>query len=202
MLDLFDNGANGILADQMGLGKTIQVLALFAAFSNLQKVNGPHLVVCPLTTTMNWEIEIKKWLPGSRVCILPGLREKADEVIEDIIIPNNFDIIVTSYEGMTSNMHDTLRKIQFKIAVIDEAHKMKNRFSIFGQECKRIKKDHAILLTGTPLMNNLSEVWSLLHFIMPHLYTDPELFVDYLDEEEKKSDFSKDELVSIIHKCL
>ena len=150
---------------------------------------------------MNWEVEIKKWLPGSRVCVLPGRREEADQIIEEVILPKKFDIIVTSYEGMTSNIN-ILRRFTFKIAVIDEAHKMKNRFSIFGQEAKRLKKEHAILLTGTPLMNNLSEVWSLLNFIMPHLYTDPELFVDYLDEEEKRSAFSKDELVSIIHKCL
>lgn len=201
MLDLFQNGANGILADQMGLGKTIQVLSVFGALEDIENTRGPHLVVCPLTTCLNWVKESKKWLPNSRVVFMPGIKEQAYEVIQKKLMTNKFDILVTSYEGI-SKYSNFLRTINFRILVVDEATKMKNNESRFSKIIRKIQKKNTVLLTGTPLMNNLGEVWSLLNFIMPKLFKDPALFEDYLENPDLLKHFNKQELVDMVHTAM
>lgn len=118
-------GFNGILADEMGLGKTIQAIAFFGYLSQYEGVNGPFLVVCPNTVVSNWKKELKKWLPDLKVVKLIARKEHRFDIIDQYIKTRNFDVIVTSYEGINICLKD-LKRIQWKYLIVDEAHRLKN----------------------------------------------------------------------------
>lgn len=198
MIDLYENNSNGILADQMGLGKTIQIISLFAYFNDFLDIKGPHLVVAPLVTTFNWRNEINKWMPSLRCVVLSARNDELHDTMKRFINPKKFDIIVTSYEGAQKHVH-ILSKIKFHTLIVDEAHRLKNNLSGLKRDLTCLKYRFCMLLTGTPLMNNLPELWSLLNFIMPELFYDDSLFLDYLEDENKNSGFTKDELVQKLH---
>jgi SWI/SNF-related matrix-associated actin-dependent regulator of chromatin subfamily A member 5 len=129
MIGLYNQDASGILADQMGLGKTIEVISMLAYLFQYQRIEGPHLVVCPLAVTTNWKAELDKWLPDCKSVILPATRDEREEVIKNVIKPRDFNVIITSYGGVEKNIKE-LKKIDWEYMVIDEAHRIKNENSI------------------------------------------------------------------------
>ena len=100
LISLHELGINGILADQMGLGKTVQAISFLAFLKEHKQINGPHLVVGPTTILTNWVNEFKKWFPSCRVVKLYARKEYREEVFENELVEGNFDVCVTSYEAI------------------------------------------------------------------------------------------------------
>ena len=178
MVSLYHTGINGILADEMGLGKTIQTIAFLAYLRETEGVQGPHLIVVPKSTMGNWEHEFAKWCPTIRIVKLIASKPHREEILRTQLLPGKFDVCVTSYEGV-SICHGNLKKFHWVYLIIDEAHKIKNDESNLSQLVRRLKSDKRLLITGTPLQNNLHELWSLLNFLLPDLFSSSEDFDEW-----------------------
>ncbi|KAL4598954.1 hypothetical protein ACB092_11G092800 [Castanea dentata] len=153
LISLWQNGLNGILADQMGLGKTIQTIGFLAHLKG-NGLDGPYLVVAPLSTLSNWVNEISRFTPSMNAIIYHGDKKQREELRRKHMprtIGPKFPIIVTSYE----------------VAFSDEGHRLKNSKCLLLKQLKYLPVENKLLLTGTPLQNNLAELWSLLNFILP-----------------------------------
>jgi SWI/SNF-related matrix-associated actin-dependent regulator of chromatin subfamily A member 5 len=171
----------------MGLGKTIQTIAFLGYLLEHKNKRGPYLIVGPTTVMGNWMRELKKWLPDLRAVKLLARKEYRYEIFEKYIRPKKFDIIVTSYEGVNICMKE-LSKINWHYLIVDEAHRLKNENSMFSRNMRKYKKDFILLITGTPIQNNIHELWALLNFIMPDLFDDSEVFDTYTTIEEDISE--------------
>lgn len=179
---LFQKKLSCILADDMGLGKTCQVIA-FLSHLQMQKVDGVHLVIVPGSTLENWLREFARFAPELNVRPYYGLQKEREELRltldEDF---ENIDVIVTTYD-MSCSEHDNrwLRKYgPFSVCVYDEAHMLRNPNSNRYKQLMRIGADFKVLLTGTPLQNNLKELVSILAFIMPDLFSQKAEDLDYI----------------------
>ncbi|OAD00786.1 hypothetical protein MUCCIDRAFT_10946, partial [Mucor lusitanicus CBS 277.49] len=174
-----------ILADEMGLGKTVQSVAfLNDVYYNLN-VRGPFLIVAPLSTIPHWERAVRAWT-DLNVIDYRGNTQARDLIVETEFyykdvqskrIPNRykFDVLITTYE-MASAGSPHIRDIPWKCAVFDEAHRLKNKQSKVGEILKTFSIDHKLLLTGTPLQNNLDELYSLLNFMQPEVFNNERAF--------------------------
>ncbi|GFQ06665.1 ATP-dependent DNA helicase ddm1, partial [Phtheirospermum japonicum] len=171
MISLWQNGLNGILADQMGLGKTIQTIGFLSHLKG-NGLHGPYLVIAPLSTLSNWLSEIERFAPSMNAIIYHGNKTERDELVRKHMpktIGPKFPVIITSYEVVISDAKRILRHYKWKYLVVDEGHRLKN------SKCK------LLLLTGTPLQNNLAELWSLLNFILPDVFSSNEEFESWFD---------------------
>ncbi|KAJ1919004.1 DNA-dependent ATPase fun30 [Mycoemilia scoparia] len=169
---LFESGGSGILADEMGLGKTCQVISFIA--NSLERGNsGPFMIICPSSTIDNWTNEFRKFAPGLNVESYYGSQqERAHKRV--YLDRNNWDILVTTYNVATTNKIDRifLKGFAFSALILDEGHMIKNCTSARYNWLMQIKSKFRLLLTGTPLQNNLQELMSLLSFIMPSVFGD------------------------------
>lgn len=168
---LYANGVNGILADEMGLGKTIQTISLLAHLACDKGVWGPHLVVAPTSVMLNWEVEFKKFLPGFKILSYYGNQKERKEKRIGWNTENSFNVCITSYQLVLADQHIFRRKPWIYL-VLDEAHHIKNFRSQRWQTLLGFNSQRRLLLTGTPLQNNLMDLWSLMYFLMPHGVTD------------------------------
>ncbi len=184
MISLYELGVNGILADEMGLGKTIQAIAFLAYLYESKKIAGKHLIVCPNSVIGNWMKEFKKWLPELRVVKLIARKEFRYDTFEKYIRTGDFDVCLTSYEGINICKGE-LKRIHWKYVIIDEAHRLKNEESLLSKNLREFNCDLKLLMTGTPLQNNLKELWSLLNFIMPDLFDSSEIFESCLQNSNE-----------------
>ncbi|KII74173.1 putative global transcription activator SNF2L2 [Thelohanellus kitauei] len=169
MVSLFNNKLNGILADEMGLGKTIQTIAFFAYLMEFKRIAGPHIVVVPLSTISNWQMEFQKWCPKMDVLTYKGPQTYRRQMAPRVKTVK-FNILLTTYEFVMKDKA-LLSKVPWKYMVVDEGHRMKN------QDCKltliltsNYKVPYRLLLTGTPLQNRLPELWALLNFLLPNIF--------------------------------
>jgi superfamily II DNA or RNA helicase len=157
-------GMGGILADDMGLGKTLQVIAFMCA----QKPSTSTLIVTPSALTYNWDNEIKRFAPEKTVMIVDGSRNERAEKLEHIA---EYDFVITSYPLLRrdSAFYD---KFIFDYFFIDEAQYIKNPSTMNARTVKRIHANHRFALTGTPIENSLTEIWSIFDFVMSgYLYS-------------------------------
>ncbi|EWC43505.1 hypothetical protein DRE_07505 [Drechslerella stenobrocha 248] len=216
MASLFENGLNGILADEMGLGKTLQTISLFA-FLREMGVHGPFLVAAPLSTLSNWVDEFAKFTPDIPVVLYHGNPQEREELREKQLKTKNyknvgpkFPIVCTSYE-IVMNDRKYLAAYDWKYIVVDEGHRLKNFNCRLVRELEKYSSANRLLLTGTPLQNNLVELWSLLHFLLPQVFNDVESFQSWFDfsdlhEKGKKGKDLKESmeanLVSSLHQIL
>ncbi|RKP10548.1 SNF2 family N-terminal domain-containing protein, partial [Thamnocephalis sphaerospora] len=180
LVSLYENGLNGILADEMGLGKTLQCIS-FIAYLRERGVWGPYLITAPLSTLANWVCEFRRFAPDIPVILYHGtvderqhLRNKKMRRLD----PDTFPVIVTSYE-MVMNDRKHLEKFAWKYIIVDEGHRIKNLNCKLIRELKACRSANRLLLTGTPLQNNLSELWSLLNFLLPDIFDDLESFQNW-----------------------
>ncbi|GAD99644.1 SNF2 family helicase/ATPase (Swr1), putative [Paecilomyces variotii No. 5] len=163
---LYNNHINGILADEMGLGKTIQTIALLAHLAVEHEVWGPHLVVVPTSVILNWEMEFKKWCPGFKIMTYYGNQEERKAKRRGWTDDTSWDVLITSYQLVLQDQQ-VLKRRNWHYMILDEAHNIKNFRSQRWQALLTFKTRARLLLTGTPLQNNLTELWSLLFFLMP-----------------------------------
>ena len=163
---LYAAGTNGILADEMGLGKTIQTIALLAHLAVEHEVWGPHLIVVPTSVMLNWEMEFKKFLPGFKIITYYGTQEERKKKRLGSSDKEKWNVWITSYT-LVANDKQVLKKRAWHYMILDEAHNIKNFQSLRWQTLLTFRTRARLLLTGTPLQNNLTELWSLLFFLMP-----------------------------------
>lgn len=187
MISLYESGLSGILADDMGLGKTIQTISLVAFLKEYKRVDGPHIVIVPKSTMGNWKNEFEKWLPDCNVVKLIPTKDERNDILTNFVIPGKFDVLITSFEGVRICL-SYLTKIKWHYIIIDEAHKIKNEESQLSQLIRRLNNECKLLLTGTPLQNNLHELWSLLNFLLPEIFDSSELFQNWLKNKGEGED--------------
>ena len=169
LVALNENKINGILADEMGLGKTIQTIALFAYLA-VKKANwGPHLIIVPTTIIVNWEIEFKKWCPSFKILSYFGSQKERKLKRYGWFRPNSFHVCITSYKLVIQD-YSIFKRKKWDYIVLDEAQNIKNFKSKRWQMLLNFHARRKLLLTGTPLQNDIMEIWSYLHFLMPNLF--------------------------------
>ncbi|KAL2083415.1 hypothetical protein ACEWY4_021188 [Coilia grayii] len=187
---LWENGINGILADEMGLGKTIQCIGHIAMMLD-RKVLGPFLVVAPLSTVPNWISEFKRFAPDLSVMLYHGPQKERDNLIKDIRKPQGplkmCPVVITSFEIAMIDRRK-LQRFQWKFLIVDEGHRIKNLNCRLVRELKLLTTDNKLLLTGTPLQNNLAELWSLLNFLLPDVFDDLKSFESWFDIDSISGD--------------
>ncbi|KAL8211139.1 hypothetical protein R6Q57_005576 [Mikania cordata] len=189
LISLWQNGLNGILADQMGLGKTIQTIGFLAHLKG-KGLDGPYLVIAPLSTLSNWLNEISRFVPSVSAVIYHGDKKERNE-IRRLKMPKkigpSFPIVITSYEVAMNDAKKHLRHYNWKYLVVDEGHRLKNFKCKLLRELKWLHVENKLLLTGTPLQNNLAELWSLLNFILPDIFSSHEEFESWFDFSGKSN---------------
>lgn len=193
---------NGILADEMGLGKTIQAIA-FLAHIKEKGEEGPFLIIVPSSTIDNWLRELRLWLPSASVLCYRGPQDERrllrHQILNDEV--DDFDVLVTTYALVTSSAEDRslFKHLDFHYVIFDEAHMLKNMRTQRYQNLMRIKAKRRLLLTGTPLQNNLSELMSLLIFVMPDMFVGKidqvkQVFSAACKTEDNRSTFERERI--------
>ncbi|WP_203636334.1 DEAD/DEAH box helicase, partial [Thermobrachium celere] len=171
----------GILADDMGLGKTLQTISLIS----VEKDHGKTLIVAPSSLLFNWQSEFKKFAPDIKVLLVHGDKNKRKELIQEI---ENNDVIITSYPLLRRDI-EFYENYTFNLCVLDEAQHIKNPESLNAKSTKKIKSRTRFALTGTPMENNLIELWSIFDFILPgHLYSKNKFIEKYERPITKEKD--------------
>ena len=176
LIHAYYNRCGGILADDMGLGKTLQTLTLLS-YLNSSGIAGPFLVVCPLSCAGNWAREAKRFVPHLSVAKIFGFTQERNHSLDDDEIWFGMkNIIITTYETIVAVEHYFSRHC-WSVLVLDEAHRIKNQASRLRESIDKMECSSRVLLSGTPLQNNLQELFALLKFLWPDvLASDSELF--------------------------
>ncbi|KAE8590903.1 hypothetical protein XENTR_v10018247 [Xenopus tropicalis] len=180
---LWENGINGILADEMGLGKTVQCIATISMMVE-RGVPGPFFVCGPLSTLPNWVSEFKRFSPEVPVLLYHGNAQERRRLARKINKREGslqiYPVVITSFE-IAMRDRQILQHSPWKYMILDEGHRIKNMNCRLIQELKQFRSDNKLLLTGTPLQNNLAELWSLLNFLLPDVFDDLRSFESWFD---------------------
>ncbi|KAG7662840.1 SWR1 [[Candida] subhashii] len=166
LASLYNNNTNGILADEMGLGKTIQTISLLSYLACEHHIWGPHLIIVPTSVMLNWEMEFKKFAPGFKLLTYYGSPQQRAQKRKGWNRPDAFHVCITSYQLVVQDQQSFKRR-RWRYMILDEAHNIKNFRSTRWRALLNFNTENRLLLTGTPLQNNLIELWSLLYFLMP-----------------------------------
>ncbi|KAL8734865.1 MAG: hypothetical protein Q9166_001217 [cf. Caloplaca sp. 2 TL-2023] len=180
MISLYNNNLNGILADEMGLGKTIQTISLLTYLIEKKQQSGPFLVIVPLSTLTNWNLEFEKWAPSIVKIVYKGnpTQRKAQQ---QQIRWGQFQVLLTTYEYIIKD-RPVLSKIKWVHMIVDEGHRMKNANSKLSQTLTQYYHTRfRLILTGTPLQNNLPELWALLNFVLPTIFKSVKSFDEWFN---------------------
>ncbi|KAF3960746.1 hypothetical protein ACB098_02G039500 [Castanea mollissima] len=198
LIRLYENGINGILADEMGLGKTLQTISLLGYLHEFRGITGPHMVVAPKSTLGNWMNEIRRFCPTLRAVKFLGNPDERKHIREDLLVAGKFDVCVTSFE-MAIKEKSSLRRFSWRYIIIDEAHRIKNENSLLSKTMRLYNTNYRLLITGTPLQNNLHELWSLLNFLLPEIFSSAETFDEWF---QISGENDQQEVVQQLHKVL
>ncbi|XP_060711240.1 SWI/SNF related, matrix associated, actin dependent regulator of chromatin, subfamily a, member 4a isoform X5 [Hemiscyllium ocellatum] len=208
LVSLYNNNLNGILADEMGLGKTIQTIALITYLMEHKRINGPFLIIVPLSTLSNWAYEFDKWAPSVSRISYKG-SPAARRAFVPLLRSGKFNVLLTTYEYIIKDKH-VLAKIRWKYMIVDEGHRMKNHHCKLTQVLNtHYVAPRRLLLTGTPLQNKLPELWALLNFLLPTIFKSCNTFEQWFNAPfamtGEKVDLNEEETILIIrrlHKVL
>ncbi|KAJ9154819.1 Chromatin structure-remodeling complex subunit snf21 [Pleurostoma richardsiae] len=210
MISLYNNNLNGILADEMGLGKTIQTISLITYLIEKKQQNGPYLVIVPLSTLTNWNLEFEKWAPSVSRIVYKG-PPNARKQQQDRIRLGKFQVLLTTYEYIIKD-RPILSKIKWFHMIIDEGHRMKNSNSKLSATIEQYYSTRfRLILTGTPLQNNLAELWAMLNFTLPNIFKSAKTFDEWFNTPfantggQDKMELTEEEQILIIrrlHKVL
>ncbi|KAF5465530.1 hypothetical protein F2P56_015526 [Juglans regia] len=198
LIRLYENGINGILADEMGLGKTLQTISLLGYLHEFRGITGPHMVVAPKSTLGNWMNEIRRFCPVLRAVKFLGNPEERSHIRDNLLVAGKFDVCVTSFE-MAIKEKSSLRRFSWRYIIIDEAHRIKNENSLLSKTMRLYNTNYRLLITGTPLQNNLHELWSLLNFLLPEIFSSAETFDEWF---QISGENDQQEVVQQLHKVL
>lgn len=200
LIHMYHNGMSAVLGDEMGLGKTLQTLSLFQHLKVVDPVtseeNRPFLVICPLSVLPSWTTEVAKWAPGLKAITFHGTKQVRDRLKREILgaidrygvetkgtsnvdaidlsedpHPQPVDVVITSYEMFVSEQAWFKSAFVWRYVVLDEGHKIKSEKTNVATSLQSLRAEHRLILTGTPLQNNLQELWSLLHWLFPEVFT-------------------------------
>jgi len=208
LVSLYVNNLNGILADEMGLGKTIQTIALLCYIMENKHNEGPFLIIAPLATISNWVIEFDRWAPGIKIVVYKGApaerRHLAAQIKQE---KHKYNAVLTTYEYIMKDKYN-LNKVTWQYIIVDEGHRMKNYKSKFTQTLgTQFNSVYRLLLTGTPLQNNLSELWALLNFLLPKIFNSCEDFEKWFNQPfssklpgEKNTELTEEQELLIINR--
>ena len=189
LVNLYEQGINGILADEMGLGKTVQSISVMAYLAEKHNIWGPFLVIAPSSTLHNWQQEITRFVPNLKCLPYWGnakdrkvLRKFWDRKHITYTKESSFHVLITSYQLVVQDTQ-YFSKIRWQYMILDEAQAIKSSQSsrwksLLGFACR-----NRLLLTGTPIQNNMQELWALLHFIMPSLFDSHDEFSDWFSKD-------------------
>jgi ATP-dependent helicase STH1/SNF2 len=210
MISLYNNNLNGILADEMGLGKTIQTISLLTYLIEVKKQNGPFLVIVPLSTLTNWTIEFEKWAPQIAKIVYKGPPTQRKQQQSQLRY-GQFQVLLTTYEYIIKD-RPVLSKIKWIHMIIDEGHRMKNSSSKLSATLTQYYSTrYRLILTGTPLQNNLPELWALLNFVLPTIFKSVKSFDEWFNTPfantggQDKMELTEEEQILVIrrlHKVL
>ncbi|KAI8344521.1 SNF2 family N-terminal domain-containing protein [Chlamydoabsidia padenii] len=210
MVSLYNNHLNGILADEMGLGKTIQTISLITYLIEKKKQQGPYLIIVPLSTLTNWNLEFDKWAPSVSKIVYKG-PPQVRRALQMEIRQGNFQVLLTTFEYIIKD-RPLLSKIKWLHMIIDEGHRMKNTKSKLTYTLRTYYNTrYRLILTGTPLQNNLPELWALLNFVLPKIFKSVKSFEEWFNTPfsnqgvQDKIDLNEEEQLLIIkrlHKVL
>lgn len=210
MVSLVNNNLNGILADEMGLGKTIQSISLISYLLEAKRWSGPFLVIVPLSTITNWNVEFDKWAPSIKKVVYKG-PPNTRKALQGTIRAGDFQVLLTTYEYIIKD-RPLLSKIRWQHMIIDEGHRMKNTQSKLSSTLSSYYHSrHRLILTGTPLQNNLPELWALLNFVLPKIFNSVKTFDEWFNTPfastggQDKMELTEEETLLIIrrlHKVL
>ncbi|PFH59570.1 hypothetical protein XA68_12138 [Ophiocordyceps unilateralis] len=197
LISLHENGISGILADEMGLGKTLQTISFLGYLRHIAGITGPHLITVPKSTLDNWQREFARWTPEVNVLVLQGAKDERHNLINERLVDEKFDVCITSYE-MILREKSHLKKFAWEYIIIDEAHRIKNEESSLSQVIRLFSSRNRLLITGTPLQNNLHELWALLNFLLPDVFGDAEAFDQWFCGQDR----DQDTVVQQLHRVL
>lgn len=147
----------------MGLGKTLQIISLLLARKEKMQNQLPSLIVAPASVIYNWQAEVKKFAPSLNVALLDGTKKEREGLLLDA---KKYDLLISSYQSLNRDL-EAYQNLIFDVEVIDEAQNIKNQQSVTAKTVKVIKAHHKLALTGTPIENKLSELWSIFDYLMP-----------------------------------
>ncbi|GAA6031503.1 hypothetical protein JCM8097_006487 [Rhodosporidiobolus ruineniae] len=180
MVSLYNNHVNGILADEMGLGKTIQTLSLITYLIETKRQPGPYLVIVPLSTMPNWISEFERWAPAVKVVSYKGTPQQRKQAQYEIR-KGDFQVLLTTFEYIIKD-RPLLSKTKWLHMIIDEGHRLKNTQSKLSQTLTQYYHTrYRLILTGTPLQNNLPELWALLNFVLPKIFGSVKSFDEWFN---------------------
>jgi len=203
MISLYETNINGVLADEMGLGKTLQTISLIGYMKHYKNINGPHLVITPKSTLTNWSNEFKRWCPSlTTICLIGNQDERNELIRQHLSNPtssnNEWQVLITSYE-MVIKEKSVLKKFHWRYLIIDEAHRIKNEKSKLSEIVREFKSKNRLLITGTPLQNNLHELWALLNFLLPDVFNSADDFDSWFNVSNC---LESDKLIQRLHAIL
>ena len=171
-----------------------------------KNISGPHLILVPKSTLSNWMNECARWCPALRPVRFHGSKEERAEFVEHTLKPvargeeRDWDVCITTYE--VSNLEKgALQRIAWRVLIIDEAHRLKNEASMFSKNIRNLNTQHRLLLTGTPLQNNLHELWALLNFLLPDVFASSEQFDEWFNLDIDDTE-AKQRMILQLHKIL
>ncbi|KAI8093622.1 SNF2 family N-terminal domain-containing protein [Halteromyces radiatus] len=181
MVSLYNNRLNGILADEMGLGKTIQTISLVTYLIEKKQQNGPYLIIVPLSTLTNWSLEFEKWAPTVNTVVYKGPPDVRKQIQRNQLKHQNFQVLLTTFDYIIKD-RPVLSKFKWLHMVIDEGHRLKNTQSKLTTVIRQnYSSRYRLILTGTPLQNNLPELWALLNFILPKIFNSVKSFEEWFN---------------------
>lgn len=199
MIEAWTRKRNVILADEMGLGKTIQAMAFLNHLITSEHQPGPYLVIAPLSTLSHWKRVFEDWTHHNCVLYYDAKGKagrdtcqrfefcQTDITMKGLFLKENkivkFSVLVTSFEVFLQDFESVFQHLPFQHIIIDEAHRLKNRHAKIIKILKRLVCQRIFLLTGTPIQNNLSELWSLLNFIEPSVFNDIDQFLSEFNSQ-------------------
>lgn len=202
MISLYNNRLNGILADEMGLGKTIQTISLVTFLIERKRQNGPYLIIVPLSTLTNWAMEFEKWAPSVSVAVYKGPPQQRKAT--QYRMRQGFQVLLTTFEYVIKD-RPILSKYNWVFMIMDEGHRLKNTESKLSQTLQQFYKTrYRLILTGTPLQNNLPELWALLNFVLPKIFNSVKSFDEWFNTpfantgSNEKMDLNEEESLLVV----
>jgi DNA helicase INO80 len=189
LVNLYEQGINGILADEMGLGKTVQSISVMAYLAERYNIWGPFLVIAPASTLHNWQQEISRFVPDLNVIPYWGtakdrkiLRKLWDRKHVTYTRDSPFHVVISSYQLVVQDAA-YFQKMRWQYMILDEAQAIKSSGSSRWKSLLNFHSRNRLLLTGTPIQNNMQELWALLHFIMPSLFDSHDEFSEWFSKD-------------------